>query len=345
MKRSLLIFLLLNFAIISVFADKSRFFDNGKVIDTMFVDSENGLRVRDKPWLKSKRLCVLPYRFPVKIVAIGKEEKIDNITAPWIEILIPRYEWKNEEPEYGWVFGGYLIENQPEFKKPGTKEELKLYLTSFFNWKELSEWELEHFGSEMSVGYSKNDYYEYFYDKTYFDGKYKTVDSNTIEFELLEHEWEPDYEDPNYVSTPRIKKEKRKILEISENMYIYVSFDYKNNEYSEEKIMCTGWTFQANRINMDSPSLYLNDHSGLDRYTKIDTLLYGKDVVELYGSESKLNHEYLNNAIYSHEVPFEKAVNDFIKSGVSAKGTKFEQQYHEYWNPIMEEHQKKADTM
>ena len=49
MKRSLLIFLLLNFAIISVFADKSRFFDNGKVIDTMFVDSENGLRVRDKP--------------------------------------------------------------------------------------------------------------------------------------------------------------------------------------------------------------------------------------------------------------------------------------------------------
>ena len=317
MKRSLLIFLLLSFAIISVFADKSRFFDNGKVIDTMFINSEDGLRVRDKPSLNSKRLCALPYRFPVKVVAIGKEEKIDNITAPWIEILIPRYEWKNEEPEYGWVF----------------------------NWKELSEWELEHFGSEMSVGYSKNDYYEYFYDKTYFDGKYKTVDSNTIEFELLEHEWEPDYEDPNYVSTPRIKKEKRKILEISENMYIYVSFDYKNNEYSEEKIMCMGWTFQANRINMDSPSLYLNDHSGLNRYTKIDTLSYGKEVDELYGSESKLNHEYLNRALYSHKVPFEKAVNDFIKSGVSAKGTKFEQQYHEYWNPIMEEHQKKADTM
>ena len=75
MKRSLLIFLLLSFAIISVFADKSRFFDNGKVIDTMFVDSENGLRVRDKPSLKSKRLCVLLYRFPVKIVAIGKKRK------------------------------------------------------------------------------------------------------------------------------------------------------------------------------------------------------------------------------------------------------------------------------
>jgi hypothetical protein len=32
-----------------------------------------------------------------------------GITAPWGEILIPRYEWKNEEPEYGWVFGGYVM--------------------------------------------------------------------------------------------------------------------------------------------------------------------------------------------------------------------------------------------
>ena len=76
MKRSLLIFLLLSFAIISVFADKSRFFYNGKVIDTMFINSEDGLRVRDKPSLNSKRLCALPYRFPVKVVAIGKEEKL-----------------------------------------------------------------------------------------------------------------------------------------------------------------------------------------------------------------------------------------------------------------------------
>ena len=161
----------------------------------------------------------------------------------------------------------------------------------------------------------------------------------------MEHDWEPDYEDPNYISTPRIKKVKRKILEISENMYIYVFFDHENNEYSKEKIMCMGCTFQANRINMDSPSLYLNDHSGLDRYTKIDTLSYGKEVDELYGSETKLNHEYLNNAMYSHKLSFEKAVSDFIKSGVSVKSTKFEQQYHEYWNPIMEEHQKNADTM
>ena len=38
-------------------------------------------------------------------------------------------------------------------------------------------------------------------------------------------------------------------------------------------------------------------------------------------------------------------VEELIKSGVSAKGTEYEQQYHDYWNPIMEQHQKKADEM
>ena len=26
-----------------------------------------------------------------------------DITAPWVEILIPSYEWKNKEPQYVWV--------------------------------------------------------------------------------------------------------------------------------------------------------------------------------------------------------------------------------------------------
>ena len=38
-------------------------------------------------------------------------------------------------------------------------------------------------------------------------------------------------------------------------------------------------------------------------------------------------------------------IKQFIKSGISAKDTKYEEQYHDYWNPIMTEHQKKADEM
>ncbi|MBP5451571.1 MAG: hypothetical protein J6Y16_04980 [Treponema sp.] len=43
--------------------------------------------------------------------------------------------------------------------------------------------------------------------------------------------------------------------------------------------------------------------------------------------------------------PIEEYVMNCIKWGISAKGTKFEKMYHDYWDPIMAEHQKKADDM
>lgn len=95
MKKIICILFTLLFLITSLFADKSRFYVNGKVVDRMYVNAEDGLKVRDYPSLKSNRLCGLSYRFPVKVVAIGKEETIDGITAPWVKILLPRYEWKS----------------------------------------------------------------------------------------------------------------------------------------------------------------------------------------------------------------------------------------------------------
>ena len=72
MKKHILIFTLFFIAGVSlVFADKSRFYENGKVLDTMYVDSSEGLRVRDKHSLKSNRLCGLPHRLPV--VALHQE--------------------------------------------------------------------------------------------------------------------------------------------------------------------------------------------------------------------------------------------------------------------------------
>ena len=77
LRKSTVFAFILLFALTAAFADKARFYQNGKVIDTMYVDSAEGLRVRDKPSLKSNRLCALQHRLPVKVVAIGKEEKID----------------------------------------------------------------------------------------------------------------------------------------------------------------------------------------------------------------------------------------------------------------------------
>lgn len=73
MKKIFLIFVATVMLSSVAWADKSRFYEGGKVIDTMYVDSEDGLRVRDFPSLKSARLCALPHRLPVKVVALGAE--------------------------------------------------------------------------------------------------------------------------------------------------------------------------------------------------------------------------------------------------------------------------------
>lgn len=56
MKKIVCILFSLTVLVASIFADKSRFYENGKVIDTMYVNSEDGLKVRDYPSLKSNRL-------------------------------------------------------------------------------------------------------------------------------------------------------------------------------------------------------------------------------------------------------------------------------------------------
>ena len=57
MKNFCLTLLVSILIITSVFADKNNFYENGKVIDTMYVNSKEGLKVRGYPSLKSNRLC------------------------------------------------------------------------------------------------------------------------------------------------------------------------------------------------------------------------------------------------------------------------------------------------
>lgn len=135
MKKKIILVLFLIFTATLAFTDSSRFYKQGKVLDTMYVNSPEGLRVRESASLSANKICSLIHRQYVKIVAIGKETTIDGITAPWVEILLPVYEWKDEKAKYGWVFGGYLSEKQPKFTAPKTAAELEQYLSSM-RWDE-----------------------------------------------------------------------------------------------------------------------------------------------------------------------------------------------------------------
>ena len=77
MKKVFSLLFILVVIITSLFADKSHFYEDGKIIDNMYVNSEEGLRVRDKPGLiGTNKILSLPHGVIVKVVSIGKQKII-----------------------------------------------------------------------------------------------------------------------------------------------------------------------------------------------------------------------------------------------------------------------------
>lgn len=301
MKKIFLIFVATVMLSSVVWADKSRFYEGGKVIDTMYVDSEDGLRVRDFPSLKSARLCALPHRLPVKVVALGAEATIDGITAPWVEILIPRYEWQGEEPEYGWVFGGYLSEELPIFQPPKNASELEQYLGFIETFDEYENKSGQYY---KFIIYESGSYWrgKNGSPKIGVGGKWNVISNNKILFF-------PDYFYGD-------DDDKRTLTFVFEDDG---SFHYSNGKVTK---YCYS-TFSNSYVFLYhiTKRLYHTSRNG-------NFLTYCANLDDWRG--------------YHHTR--EETIFELIKFGFSAKGTEYEREYHDYWNPIMQEHQKKADA-
>ena len=85
MKKNLLI--LIMFFITSIlFALNSEYFNNTK-IDILYVDSIEGLRIRDTPGLTGNRIGVLYDRMVVKVVEIGDEDFQSEIKQDVFQII------------------------------------------------------------------------------------------------------------------------------------------------------------------------------------------------------------------------------------------------------------------
>jgi len=115
MKKIIFIICLTTFIFYSLTSEENKYRKNDQLINTMYVNSLEGLKVRDYPSLSAKKISGLVNALPVKIIEIGPEAEIDGMKDNWIKILIPAYEWKSNDPEYGWVFGGYLSESKIEY--------------------------------------------------------------------------------------------------------------------------------------------------------------------------------------------------------------------------------------
>ncbi len=343
MKKLICILFSFTVLIASLFADKSCFYENGKVIDTMYVDSEDGLKVRDYPSLKSNRLCGLPNRIQVKVIAIGKEETIDGITAPWVEILIPRYEWKGDEAEFGWVFGGYLCNSR------NLKHDLPLELRlQVKNWK-YTTGNCESCSIDFCEEGFNSKTFRFFYqirglDATPIAVEYKgkwNVKGETIFFEGTHSfgNFEPESD--------------RKILKTQlDNIsgYDWLVFEPFPLVTSCDVLMDYGYRSVLSQEHMES---IIDDKVQFfsSYFNEDDTINFSKpyiyyEVWSDFGDE----RDSFYNPLMMVSADFAKKkytifVQPLIEAGVDPRGSDYIKQYHDYWNPIMAEHQKKADAM
>lgn len=314
------------------FSEKERFYREGKVIDIMYVDSEDGLKVRDAPSLKSNRICGLPHRLPVKIVAIGKEETIDGFTDPWVEILLPRYEWKTTEPEYGWVFGGYIQNNQADFKIPQTAQQLEDYLKRA-NWTLPDK---KSGSAEDHYNFSTSDYYGYVYSKTknfvdadtaWFFQNYDDDDNQSTWKVLNNHQIEIHWYIPSSTNRHKNPINKVEVLEVkpvSDGVCFINGTKYLNKPFVNR----LHWSYY-DALKMPlvyNSEFYSDNNSKRDIISAINNCLFD------YSQEN-----YLLDDLRA------ELIRELIKYGISVNGTDYETDYRDYWDSIMSEHQKKAD--
>lgn len=128
MKKYLLLIILL-FSSNLMFSLEINYFKHNKHIEHLYVNSPEGLRIRNKPTLSGSKIGVLYDRMKVKIISVGEETTIDGIKSNWVQILLPLETIKSNKNVYGWIFGGYLTDKlEPFSTKKWTDNDLQRYL-------------------------------------------------------------------------------------------------------------------------------------------------------------------------------------------------------------------------
>lgn len=305
MEKVIAIFTLLFALGVSAFADKSRFYENGKLLDVMYIQSEDGLRVRKNPDLKSEKRITLPYRLPVKIVAIGKEATIDGINSNWVEIFIPRT--FKIDTQFGWVFGGYLSKEQPVYIPPKGRKAFKDFLQSCL---------FEQIDGAKYIYFSEKDGKLLFNLNSGFPGTSLIIDADvTI---LDDRSFKIESKNNSYVTWADLS-------------YIITISDFT----------ATNCVFSA--VEFYGSDMQLHKIEPLKMRYEVGEAVMGD--FHVFDMKNALDYVSWDSNIRKYGLPCVDLDNETTKHYMELYAESFMKQYRDYWDPIVEEHQKLADAM
>lgn len=83
--KKIIVTVIISLLLTSLYAQNTKYQENGKLIKTCYVNSIEGLKVRDTPSLSGKRVAGLVNALPVKIISVGDSVTIDDITDNWVK--------------------------------------------------------------------------------------------------------------------------------------------------------------------------------------------------------------------------------------------------------------------
>ena len=317
MRKTILFALVLLNAFYAFSADKMRFYLCGK-LNGQYVDSEDGLNVRDEPSLSGKKIAKLLHNDYVIPVEIGEKTTIDGTEDFWVKILLyPEHRKDKKKDEYGWVFGGYLVKEQPRFDCSNWgSADVKRYLMS-------KEWKMVAWYDDWAtVNFYENGTAKIKGSKTW-TFNYQILSGKRIKISNISNTQIRSYT----VQNPPKSEIYNQIytLEFSDNLTV---------DTKETSALTLFYHFPADYPELFTRrELYETDDFEWHRGNSYDDKQF-KNYFEFYVYEKKRFSEIKDSDIQN-----------FIKCGLSPEGTGYETQYRDYWNPIIEAHQRFADEM
>lgn len=278
----------------------SKFYIGGRLADTMYVDSSNGLSIRMAGNSSAEKIGRLPNAFPVKVVALGNKENIDGIDSFWVQIVLPDYEDEKTTIEFGWVYGEYLSKEIPKATVPQSAKELADYISQmpvlFYN----SWW-------SDSMFYNGQHSF-YFYQDGTFD-YYVKMSEGDIE-KKASGKWEADSEKYISIQADGLALSGFNVFNTRDDF-----FDVSDTDNANGKFLTTG-------------------------ERKLSFGFTNEKILKNYKYAARMNNDLKDPAKETSVSINEEAYGDYIKellvTGVDLTGTQYEEQYHDYWNSIRE---------
>ncbi len=290
MKKCLFLLVLL-FSSNFIFSLDIDYFKNNKNIEYLYVNSPEGLRIRNKPTLSGSKIGVLYDRMKVKIISVGDETTIDGIKSNWVQILLPIETIKSKENVYGWIFGGYLTDKlEPFSTKKWTDNDLQRYLCRF-------PWVT-----------GTRSYYQFDQDNTYMMGYLESSASGngkyTVSIKDKTITVKASYGDDEYES--KVKTEIYKITNIEEDK---ISLKIDNSEFTLRPALTHDYFYGPLTSEKFNPGSF-----ELPSYNAL-MFSFSSDLIKTIDSKN-----FIKNCTHN-----------FIKMGIFIENEEYLKEYNAYW--------------